>query len=1292
METEAAPPKVNVSQKMKKSADPAQEEVITLEQNKRKYPQLLALASIFDSLEELGLPSDKEYPLPNKQFYQDSDHPLMQSSCEIHSLSIRLQKIVGWIEKLKNTLENFDKNQIIINEEYLTKFKKIFTYIRSDINPTKDLQLSGEKNSWDNLNNPGSETNAYSGSQVDILACKNNGIIVKRFEDFKKGLQELIYSLIALSINPSPHQLKMVKIYDVELCPNNSLSIIMEKANKNDIEYYLSTNLAADAIKACAKYFALFHVNHSKRLGNIKNREKYLMYASRFFNTLSYDPLKKKDGNGSEIDLFLLKTKSLETNLEYFKSNNIIQLLSESEEKNFVYLAKKICTKFEENVSEIFRSLLSNASIEDNAFYFLSTTYGDAHGNNLFFYDGEDLRHQGVIVKKDSPLRITMIDYQSIMATWDGGGDPAEDIGRMSVWFFLWASQQNISEPESYEKGCSLQKEFIKSYLKKIKKMRSLTKESHERFEKLFRENCDFYKLRFLRVVCNATKDKDPEKDKAIKLNLLRLWLKENVNLVPTPADSLQDNSPPKKLGERSGGPVEGGITHWLPDRLVGFIESSPEGSAKSYLSLLQDQLYYAKKLKNFSMTPIVGMGGSGKTSLALECAHLAVEEEAYKLVWWFPSETKFSLLKAYRNMLLTLGISTKYEDDNQVIQLVKLHLARIGRCFLVYDNVPNPPFLNNMTPTGNAHIVITSKYCHKWKPPLLELNGFRARDSIRYLLHVTALEETEANENTAYELAAELAHLPLALAHAAHRIRLEAGKNISADHFKRYLTALKSKPLLHFDGHQNPFKRESFELNYENLVHRTFSISKEYISNEAIQLMKWCAYLNPDSIAEDIFRECFANKIILEEALETLSCLSLIKRAEKEPLFSIHRLLQMVIRNEEELVDTDYTTFFSTLKIVNRLFISIIEKGIFTQKMNAHTFNYFSHSMKLIQYSKYLRIFPQEIDQLKWWGRILYTFLTYSSNKGACRDDISDEISRKLKDMLKNEILDCSFQAYPNCVPNWLMEVARNGHPELQYAIGYLFLNDEMERDFHNAYFWLSMASNQQHMQAYFLLGEMYNNIEIRPRRNKFALFSSYIKTLKNYGKAAMQGHAIAPFKLSQMGPHKEELDYHQIAEEQGDSHAQFTLGERYEYGYGVEQSHALAAKWYEKAGMQKHEDALFCLGDLYEYGHGVLQDYPRAIKLYEEAAESQQEDAQIRLGEIYEYGLAGVKQNLTTASQWYYKAAKQGNENAQFTLLKMYAGGLPIPRKHIGPIERYTLQLQEKDCYQLFFGNLDF
>jgi len=64
----------------------------------------------------------------------------------------------------------------------------------------------------------------------------------------------------------------------------------------------------------------------------------------------------------------------------------------------------------------------------------------------------------------------------------------------------------------------------------------------------------------------------------------------------------------------------------------------------------------------------------------------------------------------------------------------------------------------------------------------------------------------------------------------------------------------------------------------------------------------------------------------------------------------------------------------------------------------------------------------------------------------------------------------------------------------------------------------------------------------------------------------------------------------------EAGDPFMQYMLGGAYDFGRGVTQDYAEAAKWYRKSADQGYAPAQFNLSALYVYGQGVPQDYVSA------------------------------------------------------------------------------------------------
>jgi TPR repeat protein len=120
----------------------------------------------------------------------------------------------------------------------------------------------------------------------------------------------------------------------------------------------------------------------------------------------------------------------------------------------------------------------------------------------------------------------------------------------------------------------------------------------------------------------------------------------------------------------------------------------------------------------------------------------------------------------------------------------------------------------------------------------------------------------------------------------------------------------------------------------------------------------------------------------------------------------------------------------------------------------------------------------------------------------------------------------------------------------------------------------------------------------------------------------------------------------------------AQFSLGNVYLNGEGVETDTVQAVSWYRKAAVQGHTGAQYNLGNMCRKGKGVEKDAVQAASWYRKAAVQGDAGAQCNLGSVYETG-EGVEKNAVQAVSWYLKAAVQGIAEAQFNLGLMYAKG---------------------------------
>jgi hypothetical protein len=146
-----------------------------------------------------------------------------------------------------------------------------------------------------------------------------------------------------------------------------------------------------------------------------------------------------------------------------------------------------------------------------------------------------------------------------------------------------------------------------------------------------------------------------------------------------------------------------------VPPRIASFTGRADELDRLDAI-LMQDKPA-AVTQASVGRAAVQGMGGVGKTSLAVEYAHRF--RGLYAGVCWCPAETRTGLLSALAGLAVTLGAATPEEAD--VEKASKAALRRLAEqpatWLLVYDNVPAPDQIADLLPSAGARVLITSRF-----------------------------------------------------------------------------------------------------------------------------------------------------------------------------------------------------------------------------------------------------------------------------------------------------------------------------------------------------------------------------------------------------------------------------------------------------------------------------------------------------------------------------------------------------------------------------------------------------
>ncbi|GHO76464.1 tetratricopeptide repeat protein [Ktedonobacter sp. SOSP1-85] len=305
----------------------------------------------------------------------------------------------------------------------------------------------------------------------------------------------------------------------------------------------------------------------------------------------------------------------------------------------------------------------------------------------------------------------------------------------------------------------------------------------------------------------------------------------------------------------------------------------------------------------------ISGLGGVGKTQLAVEYAYLY--EKEYHYVLWVRAESEERLISSYVSLAHELNLPQKDEQDqNKVVEAVKRWLRNNDGWLLIFDNADEPGILSKYVPTSpRGHCLYTTRASTLGRlARRLPVESFTPEKGALFLLRRTQIiavdtpleQASEQERELALQITKELGGLPLALDQAGAYI--EEAQTSLEDYLHLYQQ--RRAELL--------AKRGDIAPDHPEPVAATWSLSFERVaqcSPAAADLLRLLAFLAPDDIPEEIITAeseylsetlapVAADALKLDDALKALLAYSLIKRDQKTKSLSIHRLVQAVLQD----------------------------------------------------------------------------------------------------------------------------------------------------------------------------------------------------------------------------------------------------------------------------------------------------------------------------------------------------------------------------------------------------------
>ena len=293
----------------------------------------------------------------------------------------------------------------------------------------------------------------------------------------------------------------------------------------------------------------------------------------------------------------------------------------------------------------------------------------------------------------------------------------------------------------------------------------------------------------------------------------------------------------------------------------------------------------------------LCGLGGAGKTSVAVEYAHRHLGEVG--VAWQFPAADPTVLTAGFAELAAQLGAQGTAGTQDLVASVHAVLAAFPEDWLLVFDNVPDRAAVERfLPPAGPGRVLVTSRNPH-WPPgqvlnvPVLDLEV-----AAGFLVTRTG----DVNGQAARELAGELGGLPLALEQAGAYVEASGGS---------------------LAGYLESFRRRRPEMlargtptGYDSTIAATWSLAFAEVEQSAptatslLRLLAFCApepvplqlLLQPrPGLAEKLGNQVAAVLVpLLEDELAAGDAIAVLRRYSLvtpagNGLVSVHRLVQAV-------------------------------------------------------------------------------------------------------------------------------------------------------------------------------------------------------------------------------------------------------------------------------------------------------------------------------------------------------------------------------------------------------------
>ncbi|KAL0938198.1 phosphorylase superfamily protein [Colletotrichum truncatum] len=306
----------------------------------------------------------------------------------------------------------------------------------------------------------------------------------------------------------------------------------------------------------------------------------------------------------------------------------------------------------------------------------------------------------------------------------------------------------------------------------------------------------------------------------------------------------------------------------------------------------------------------LVGLGGVGKTQIALDIAYWAKKEQPQFSVFWVPVLSHASFEKAFRDIAKELNIHPRNKDED-IKESVQSFLSskESGSWLLIVDNADDKDLmlgssddkkgLADYLPQSESGLTLFTTRVRDIalevaEDNLIELLAMNKSDATSLLEKSLHRKKLLVDDTAIGQLLEFLTYLPLAITQAAAYLNRNLSTSIAS-----YLRLLRSTEHSAVELLSREFRDTSRYKESQNAVARTWLVSFEQIQKSdsyAAEILYFISRIEPKAIPRSILPQGESDEKT-EWAIGTLCSYSFLTARNDDEAFDMHSLVYLATR-----------------------------------------------------------------------------------------------------------------------------------------------------------------------------------------------------------------------------------------------------------------------------------------------------------------------------------------------------------------------------------------------------------